>query len=307
MQSNVSQIIQKDGFRSNLYHFYSSDTPKLSILILHGMAEHHKRYIPFANFLASHGIDVYLYDHRGHGSDTAIKDLGYIAKRKGYSLLIQDGIQILQHINKHKRSKALILMGHSMGSLIARNILSTYKDVDGAIICGSTAPDSIRLKSGLLFSSLLTLLYGPRHHSYLFNNILFGTKLFKSQTKRTQFDWLSRDHSSVGAYVHDPYCGFICSISFYHDLLKLADGAKKFGMKKNLNRNFPILLISGDKDAVSGYGKEIKAIYATWKNQGYQTVTMKLYEDARHELLQETNKEDVMKDILHWLEKNLTT
>lgn len=305
MQSKVEIVIQKDGYKSRVHCFYSPDTPKLSILILHGMAEHYKRYISFANFLTSNGIDVYLYDHRGHGEQTLLKDLGFISEKEGYKYLIQDGIEICRYVNKHKRTTNFILMGHSMGSLIARNISLTYQDFSGLVVCGSTQPSIAKIKSGLLLANLITLRYGEKHKSPFFHNILFGSHYYKKLIKHTSYDWLSSNKSSVGAYIHDPYCGYTCTISFYKDLLHLAYYAQKLRPLKQLNTKFPVLIISGLKDPVSSYGKEITKIASLYKKAWSETqlITVKLYEDLKHEILQEKNAEEVMKDILNWLNK----
>lgn len=298
MQSNVDIVIQKDGFKSKLYYFPTPNPPSATILILHGMAEHYKRYLPFAAFLNSHNIDVYLYNHRGHGEDNSLERLGYISHRNGHILLIEDGITILNHINVKKRTKQFILMGHSMGSLIVRNMLLQVKNPDGVILCGTTYPPYLKLTSGLFLSKVITWIYGAKHKSPLFNSILFGQKQYKKLTKRTSFDWLSRNKDLVGEYIGDPYCGFICSISFYHNLLMLALLARKLP-----DKNLPIYLISGDKDAVGGYAQEVKKLFNQFIKQGNSSVTLKLYEEARHELLQEVNKEEVMMDILNWIQK----
>lgn len=300
MQSNVDIVIQKDGYRSKIHCFHTLEKPKLSVLILHGMAEHYKRYLATAKALNANGIDVYLYDHRGHGEQTLLKDLGYISEKKGYNLLVQDGIEICRHINNIKRTENLILMGHSMGSLIARNIILEYKDFSGIILCGSTQPSTLKLKPGIFLSNLIILRYGAKHKSPFFHNILFGQGYYKKLLKGTSYDWLSNNKASVGAYIHDPYCGFICTISFYKDLLSLALKAQKLRPLKQANLRSPLLIISGSKDPVSCYGKEITKIASLYKKTGNQ-VTVKLYEGLRHELLQEKNAHDIVNDIINWI------
>lgn len=301
LKSNTDIIIQKDGYKTILYHFYSLVEPKSSIIILHGMAEHHKRYYPFAEYLNAQGIDVYLYDHRGHGTDKTFKELGFFDESRGYTKVTSDVIEVVHFVNKNKRCNSLFLMGHSMGSLIARNIIQQCDEIDGVLLSGTTYPRKAKTKSGLLLSSLIQLFYGPKHLSPFFNTVMFGSKPYTKIIKRTSFDWLSRNNTAVGAYIHDPYCGFICTISFYHDLLKLASLASTSSLMKRTRINLPIFIISGASDPVGGSGREINRLTSTYKKWGYHKTSSKLYADCRHELLQELNSSEVMKDIVTWI------
>ncbi len=305
MDSNAEVIVQKDGYKTTLYHFYSMEGPKASIIILHGMAEHHKRYYPFAKFLNAHDIDVYLYDHRGHGTDKIMKELGFFSDSKGYKKVVDDALEVIQYVSKKKRGSNLLLMGHSMGSLIARNVIQQYDEMDGVILCGTTHPPKLKTRSGLALASLIQLILGPSHRSPFFHNVLFGGKAYTRLITRTSYDWLTRNNPAVGAYIHDPYCGFICSISFYHDLLKLASNASSASLMKQTRDTLPLLVISGDHDPVGGYGKEVNHMLALYKKWGFKRITGKLYPECRHELLQELNTVEIMKDIHSWILKQL--
>ena len=303
MDSNAELITQKDSYKTVLYHFYSDAEPKASIIILHGMAEHHKRYYTFAKFLNSNGLDVYLYDHRGHGTDKIMKELGFFSNSKGYKKVVDDALEIIKHVKKNNRCKKLLLMGHSMGSLITRNVIQQYDELDGVILCGTTHPPKLKVKPGLALASINRFFFGPAHRSKFLNNVLFGGKAYTRLISRTSFDWLSRNNPAVGAYIHDPYCGFICTISFYQDLLMLAANASSsFFMKKTRN-TLPMLVISGSQDPVGNYGKEVNRMLSLYRKWGYTGVTGKLYPECRHELLQELNADEIMKDILSWIKQ----
>jgi alpha-beta hydrolase superfamily lysophospholipase len=303
MDSNAELIIQKDSYKTVLYHFFSEAEPKASIIILHGMAEHHKRYYAFAKFLNSNGFDVYLYDHRGHGTDKIMKELGFFSDSKGYKKVVDDALEIIKHVKMNSRSKKLLLMGHSMGSLITRNVIQQYDELDGVILCGTTHPPKLKIKPGLALAAINQFLFGPTHRSKFMNNVMFGGKAYTRLISRTSFDWLSRNNPAVGAYIHDPYCGFICTISFYQDLLMLASNAStSFFMKKTKN-TLPILVISGEQDPVCNYGKEVNRLLSLYHKWGYTRVTGKLYPECRHELLQELNADEIMKDILAWMKQ----
>lgn len=305
MDSKSEIIVQSDGHKTILHHFYCLEEPKASILILHGMAEHHKRYYNFATFLNIQGFDVYLYDHRGHGTNMIMKDLGYFSDSNGHVKVVNDALEVVQHINEINRSKKLFLFGHSMGSLISRNVIQKYDEFSGVILCGSTHPGKIKTKSGILLTSLIKLFNGPKHRSPFINNMMFGSNAYTSLITRTAFDWLSRNNPSVGAYIHDPYCGYVCTISFYNDLLNIVTRATSAHKMKKTRNTLPIFLIAGDHDPVGNYGKEINHLFSLYKKFGFSRTTIKLYPECRHELLQEINAEEIMKDIVIWIQKQL--
>lgn len=297
---NYIRIKQKDNYVTILSH-YICDKPVASVLILHGMAEHQGRYTAFAKYLVSMGYDVFIYNHRGHGTDKKIKELGYIAPNKGYKLLVEDAINISNYINQHNRSDKLFLIGHSMGSLISRNIIQRYNKYNGVILIGTSNPLNFVTKIGLILSFVIKKYRGPKYLSPFLNRLIFGGKNYTSLANRTQFDWLTRRHGVVGAYINDPYCGFICSISFYSDLLMLVSNASKKSLNKQIQKSMPIFIISGEKDPVGGYGIDIKRLYNSYKQLGLTNVSLKLYPDCRHELLNELNYDEVYSDINSWI------
>lgn len=303
MNSKVDLIIQKDGYKTSLYYFYSEMKPSFSILILHGMAEHHKRYYDFAKFLNANGIDVYLYDQRGHGTDKQMEELGFFSNSNGYKRVVEDALKVIQYVHKNNRCKKLILMGHSMGSLITRNVIQQYDNLDGVILCGTTYPSRLLIKLGLGLASINRSIFTPTHRSKFLNNLLFGGRAYTRLTSLTTFDWLTRNNLVVDAYIQDPYCSFVCTSSFYHDLFKLAANASKASLMKKTRKALPILVISGNQDPVGGYGKEVNRMLSLYQKWGYNKIEGKLYPECRHELLQELNAEEIMKDILSWIQK----
>lgn len=303
--ANYITIKQKDGYITKLTCLSCPKKPKASILLLHGMAEHHKRYEPFARYLIDQGYDVFLYDHRGHGIDKKLNELGFISYHKGYQLLIDDAIAVSEYIVQNNRSNKFFLFGHSMGSLLARNIIQTYDKYNGVILCGTAYPPKLILQGGLLITSLVKKIKGPRYISPFLKELIFGNSKYTRLADRTAFDWLTRSHPVVGAYIHDPYCGFLCTASFYNDLLKLTSNAankKLIGMTK---LDLPMFIISGEKDPVGGYGKDVKRLLTLYKKIGFTNIAYKLYPDCRHELINELNKDEVYSDINHWISKRL--
>jgi alpha-beta hydrolase superfamily lysophospholipase len=298
-------IKQKDGYITKLTHYICSKRPKASILILHGMAEHQKRYQSFAEYLVNLGYDVFCYDHRGHGTDKKLSELGFFGLENGYHHVVEDAIAISVYIEQNNRCNKFFLFGHSMGSIISRNVIQTYDKYNGVILSGTTYPSKLILFPGLFISSVIRKLKGSKHVSPYMSNLMFGSKKYTSLSKLTAFDWLSRNNPIVGAYMHDPYCGFTCTASFYNDLLKLVQGATKKKQIKLTKTELPLLIISGEKDPVGGYGKEITKYLSILKKYGFTNITSKLYPECRHELLNELNYEEVYSDIQQWIAKRL--
>jgi alpha-beta hydrolase superfamily lysophospholipase len=295
-------VLQVDSYTTKLYPKYSQAKElKGSIVIFHGMAEHHKRYQPFADFLNEQGYDVYLYDHRGHGTDKTITELGFVAKKHGFGRLIKDGIEVLKYVKKNMRSEKLILFAHSMGSLVARNVISYYNGLDAVILCGTANPSKATSIFGLMASGLTTKMKNPQNPSPLLTKAMFGSKLYTDICTRTPFDWITRSEPIVDDYLRDPYCGFPCSSAFLRDIVTLSYHASQKKLILKSQKDLPILFISGSKDPVGGYGKDVTKLATLYKQLKFTKVACKLYKDARHELLNELNASDVMNDVIAWL------
>ncbi len=297
-------ITQSDKYQTTLFAYLTdSETVKGSIAILHGMAEHHERYNKFAGFLTDHGYDVYMYDHRGHGHGTKFEELGHFANKNGNKLVVDDAVNVLKYIKLNKRDGKLILFGHSMGSLIARNVLQVYDEVDAAVICGTAYMAPAASFGGMLIAGIVKLVKGPHTQSPFLANLTTGYKDFAKISNRTSVDWLTRDNSIVGNYISDPYCGFVCTTAFYHDLIKLTYLAARPKLIKQTRRDLPIFVISGSLDPVGNYGAGVSKYFALLQKLGFVKSDCIIYEDCRHELLNELNSEEVMNDILEWIEK----
>lgn len=304
MEQTKISILQNDNYETILYPKYCSlQSPVGSILIFHGMAEHHTRYTEFSEFLNRKGYDVYLYDHRGHGTDKKLEDLGYFAKKDGWQRVLLDALEIIHYLKEQKRSDKLFLFGHSMGSLILRNVIQYYDDIDGAIICGTTCPPPVRSFAGAAVAKTSRFFFGSKHRAKLVDSLLFGGKRYKQFCERTAFDWLSRNNPSNGVYFNDPYCGFICTSSFYYDLIRLAANASKPALIQKTRADLPIFIISGTADPVGDCGREVTFYYQLLQRLGFKQVECILYEECRHELLNEINRNEIMDDISSWLKR----
>lgn len=294
-------IKQDNEYTTRLTHYICPNGAQASVLILHGMAEHQNRYQHFAKYLSNAGFDVYTYDHRGHGKDRRIFELGHISADNGYQSIIQDALKIISYIREHSDCKKHFLLGHSMGSLVARALIQIDDAFDGVILTGTTYPSNIKLQAAYILATLNKKVKGPKKLSPYFNNLLFGNKYFTSLTSRTVFDWLSRSNPIVGAYMHDPYCGFICTTAFYQDLISLTLISSKKLLVSKTRTNLPLFILSGEKDPVSCYGKEIKKYLHMLHELGFKAISTKLYPNCRHEILNELNREEVYIGIINWM------
>ncbi|MBP3609119.1 MAG: alpha/beta hydrolase [Lachnospiraceae bacterium] len=307
MESNYVRIKQLDGYQTRLFQYETQKPVLASILILHGMAEHHERYLPFIQQLNQEGFDVYIYNHRGHGTDKKLTELGYFAPKGGSDLVVNDAHTICRYIKDCGRSEKLAVFGHSMGSLILRCLIQQYDAMDCAIVCATTMPSFFRANTGLLITRLACLFRGPKKQSKALDKMMFGSKKFTSLCSRTSCDWLTRNNTIVGKYIYDPYCGFICTTSFYRDLLLLA---KRAGNKKNIlktRRNLPVHFLAGDKDPVGGYAKEVLRLHSIFRQLGFSDTGITVYPDARHELLNELNADEIMADAITFFHQKLDT
>jgi alpha-beta hydrolase superfamily lysophospholipase len=312
MEAKQYIIDQKDGYKTVVSCFESTLPPLTTVLILHGMAEHKERYLKFINYLNENGMDAYIYNHRGHGTDKNPEELGFFDNLNGEQKVIEDANEVIDLVMKQKRCDKLIILGHSMGSLITRNVIQKRDNINGVILVGTTNPPKSKAYPGLLLAKIIQQIYGAKHRSQLITRLLFGGKSFSSlsnaggkqsnSNSSITFDWLTRDKAVVAKYINDPYCGFTCTTSFYKDLIMLSLHAGDVHLMASTRRDLPIHLISGDCDPVGNNGKEVIQLFNNYQKLGFSKVDYKLYTDCRHELLLELNSDEVMKDIVAWIQ-----
>lgn len=306
LRENFS-FLSMDGIRVHGYLIKPEPETALKgiVQIAHGMAETSERYEGFARALAKEGFLVYIHDHRGHGRTAgSVEKIGYLADKDGFDWLVKDMHQLSVIIRKKYPELPLFLFGHSMGSFAAQKYAMLYgKDLKGLILSGSNGNQGIMLEAGIMLAALEVRKNGRKVPSPKMNGLLFGNYNKVFTPNRTEFDWLSRDEAEVDKYVADPFCGTVFTAGFYYDFLK---GLREIERKRNrrkLPSNLPLLIISGDKDPVGKCGKGVLNLSNLYKKAGVQDITIKLYKDARHELLNELNREQVKEDILGWLNK----
>lgn len=268
--------------------------------LVHGMTEHIDRYDGFFDEFAKRGYVCCGYDNLGHGKTANnAEELGFIAHKKGYDYLMRDVKVFSDKIRKNYPNVPYILMGHSMGSFIVRGTVVNYVlDPDKLIICGTGGPN-IASGAGLLLTDIFKLLFGEKHISNIIDKTAFGT-YNKRFDGTSPYNWLTKDSEAIKKYSKDDYCTFKFTVSAMHDLVKLNRIANSRKFFRELDPKIPVLIVSGDCDPVGNYGKGVKKVYNKLKKG--RNVTLKLYKDGRHEIHNDTCKEEMIKDILEFID-----
>jgi alpha-beta hydrolase superfamily lysophospholipase len=271
------------------------------------MAEHSERYDRFATYLNNLGIAVYAQDHRGHGRSSSDDDLGWFTAKRGWHRVLQDGYELSQQIAKNHPQKDLFLFGHSMGSFMVRALIALYPEVyAGAVISGTGAGQGLLGVAGKILARIRSLRNHGKHPDELLDNLSFGAFGKAFQPQKTSFDWLSRDETEVQAYINDPLCGFVCTSRFFIDLLTGIALANRRSLMTRIPKDKPLFLISGTNDPVGDFGKGVQKVYEAYKEVGIDDVTIQLVKGARHEILNEINREETFAIIGTWLETHKT-
>lgn len=308
MMAKEYKLKISDSHEMQVYEWFPDENIELLgvLQISHGMTEHGKRYQHFAKFLNNNGFAVYASDHRGHGKTAGSEEkLGHFSDNDGWNKVVNDLKQVSKHIKEKHPDLPFYILGHSMGSFLVRDYLikPPFK-LNGVILSGTAGDPGILGQIGLMLTKFTLLFKKKNKASKMMNQLSFGSYNKSFKPNRTKFDWLSRDNEQVDKYIEDPLCGFICSIKFFEDLLT---GLLKVNQKETFNKiaeDLPIYLISGGKDPVGNNGRGVNQVYSNFKKAGVKNITMKLYSEGRHEMLNEINKEEVYSNILTWMSKN---
>lgn len=273
--------------------------------LTHGMAEYGERYEEMAKALCEAGYAFIINDHIGHGKSVGVKPVyGYFGgdKNKDGQGFVDDA-HTLTLMAKEEFKKPVILMGHSMGSFVARSYVTKYADdILGAIICGTAGPNPA-LGAGLALASLVSKIKGEKHPSKLINSIAFGT-YNKRCPGRTAFDWLSVNEKNVDKYIADDLCGFLFTASGYKNMFELLKFVTADDWYGKVPKKLPLYLIAGDEDPVGEYGKGVQKVFDGLKNSGHNA-EIKLYKGLRHEIHNEDERFDVYADIVKWCDNLL--
>jgi alpha-beta hydrolase superfamily lysophospholipase len=301
MSSAFFTFPRPDG--SSLHvHAFRAPTPRANLLVVHGMAEHGARYARFAERANAAGFSVFAPDLRGHGKSCQASMLGHAGDTEVFELIVADMLALAAHL-REQSGLPLAILGHSMGSFITQALLAKTPQVFAVVFSGSTGKPPILGHIGRVIARAERLRLGGRGKSPLINALTFEAYNKHFAPTRTEFDWLSRDTTEVDAYVRDPHCGFQCSTTTWIGLLDLLAIRLSAPMLARWPR-VPVYIVSGDQDAVGDFGKGPPQLRDTLKDAGFD-VAMDLYPGGRHEMLNETNRDEVETNIVSFFERAL--
>ena len=291
-------ISKKDNLQLEISIMEPKEKPKAIVQISHGMAEHKERYYDFMNYLAKNGYICVIHDHRGHGASVNNNnDLGYFYS-EDINYIVDDLYQVTKYIKEKYKNLDVILFSHSMGTLVARNYLKKYDDkISKVILCGP--PTENKLSGlGLRIAKILKPFYSKNKPNKILNKMTFGNY---NKNLNIENEWICSNVDIVKKYNEDELCGYIFTTNGFINLFKLMKKAfesKDWNVK---NKNLKWFIIAGKEDPVIQNEAKFNDLFKFIKSIGYKDVTSKLYENMRHEILNEKNNIEVYEDIVKWI------
>jgi alpha-beta hydrolase superfamily lysophospholipase len=267
-------------------HWPASGARRAVVQISHGLGEHSERYARLAAALGDAGFDVYAHDHRGHGrSVRSASELGHFGQ-DGWNALVDDLITVGHAIDARSDGAPRVLLGHSLGSFAVQQYLPDHSaEIVAAVLTGTSAVDVI---------------FGALDPDTSLDRMP-GNESFEG---RTDFDWLSRDAAEVDLYIADPACGFSADTDAIADMAAAAAQPVEADALRGIRADLPILLMSGSADLLSGAMALVELVAQRYRDAGVRDVTVIDYQGARHEVFNETNRDEVTADLIAWLERH---
>jgi alpha-beta hydrolase superfamily lysophospholipase len=307
MQSSTFALATPDGIQLHVNRWLPEGPTKAVVQVAHGMAEHSDRYARFAERLTAAGYAVYASDHRGHGGTARTPhEAGYFADRRGFETVVEDMHLLAEHAREEHPELPFFLFGHSMGSFLSRSFAARFgAELDGLVLSGTAGDPGALGKVGVGLATAQARLRGRRHISGLMDQLTFGQYNAAFKPNRTKFDWLSRDEAEVDKYVADERCGNVFTSGFFVDLLSGLAAINSDGLVSRVPKDLPIHLVAGSLDPVGGKGKGVQKVADQYRRAGVADVSLKLWPEARHEVLNETNRDEVMQEVVGWLDAHL--
>ena len=304
-QASTFTLPTPDGVDLFVYRWLPSERPKAVVQVAHGLAEHAARYARLAGALNGAEYGVYANDHRGHGRTVkSAADLGFFAERDGWRKCADDLWQLNRHIAATHPALPIVLLGHSMGSTLAEQFMGDHGDaLAGLVLSGANGKPAALAKIGGAITRVERARLGARGKSKLVQSLTFDAFNKKFVPTRTAFDWLSRDPAEVDKYVADPLCGFSATVQLWLDLLQGWAAVSRAAHRNRVPKQLPVYLIAGGRDPVSGNTRQLGPWMAEYRAAGLVSLAHKFYADARHELFNETNRDQVTADLIGWLDK----
>lgn len=292
-----------DGTQVSVVRWLPERSPRAVVLVAHGMVEHAARYEHLAQRLVSHGYAVYAPDHRGHGHTvTGRGRLGHLADEGGFAAAVDDLVTLADRIEQEHPGTPLVLLGHSMGSFLARAFAARHGGRLAALVLSGTAghPGAKGLL-GKKVAEVEARLRGPRAVSHVMTALTLGPYNRAFAPNRTNSDWLSRDEAQVDAYEADTLSGATATAGFYRDLLTGLLWVNEESTAAGMPKDLPVYLVVGEVDPVGG-AEAAEEVSALFRRVGMEDVTTQVWPGARHEVFNEINRDEVEEHLLGWLD-----
>ena len=283
------------------------DKPVAVLQICHGMIEYIDRYDGFARYMAERGFVVVGNDHLGHGKSVCTDDdLGFFKDKNPGEALAKDAHHLTVLIKKMYPGIPYYLAGHSMGSFVTRRYICDYGyELDGVIVMGTGHQPAPMVLAGKMLADAVRLIKGDRYRSRLISKIMFGTYNKRIKNVRTVNDWLTRDEAVVDEYNAGKLTTFLFTVNGYRELMNMILYVRKPRNIERIPKNLPMLMISGLDDPVGEYGKGVYRAYNSYHGH-IDDIDLRLYEDCRHELCNELNKEEIYEEIHGWIMNHMS-
>jgi alpha-beta hydrolase superfamily lysophospholipase len=303
MTGNTVFQRMSDGQKVAVHRWMPNGAPRGIILVSHGVGEYAMRYDRFAEAATARDFAVIAPDHRGHGETAgSLSKLGYLADGDGFSRVTEDLHEILAETKREFPSIPVFLFGHSFGSIVGQGYVERYGEtLSGCVLSGTIGPDPARVFFGKILANLIASIRGRKKISPFLVQLAMGKNLERVIDPASPSSWLTRDVAEVEKYDASPWAGFMSTAGFYQDL---TNGLSAIHTQKEIDsipKRLPILFIYGTDDPVGSYGKTIGRLVELYKRASIVDVTVIPYEGARHEVLNETNRDEVTADVLAWI------
>ena len=305
MQSSEFFFNDSHGLPVHVHKWLPDGDVKAVIQVSHGMQEPAYRYQAFAQDMTAAGYAVYANDHRGHGKTLVDNARGRLGDG-GWQAVLSAMTQLTATIRAELPGVPVFLLGHSWGSFLAQAYIQSFGDrVDGCILSGTNGSNPL-VAIGLVLARVVCAVRGGETKAELLWQLSLGPYNKSLADTDTGLDWLSRDTSVVRAYFDDPECGADFPNSFYLQMLMLLKNIWQPVHEKRIPASLPIYIFAGTGDPVGGYGKGVKALHDRYRKHGINDLMMRLYEGGRHEMLNETNRDEVIRDLKAWLDSRVS-
>jgi alpha-beta hydrolase superfamily lysophospholipase len=308
VKTSTPAFTASDGRALRVYQWEraAASAPRAVILIAHGMGEHAARYAWVAERLCDAGYPVYALDQRGHGRTApGPADLGDMGP-DGWNRGVRDLRELIDWIGARHLNTPRVLLGHSMGSLLARQYLIDHGDtLDAAVLSGSTDGGGLQLRVTRLLARVERWRHGSGGESAIIQKALFGRSNRNFDPGRTGFEWLSRDPEQVDLYMHDAHCGFVLRMGSLCDMFEGLVVERRRSERAKIPKRLPIFVFSGDADPIHQKLKGLRRLLDEYEAVGLERVDHKFYPGGRHEMFNETNREEVCSDLIDWLHRSV--